>query len=126
MTLPNASARPTIAARIAAALRSHPILRRAVAPALHAEMLGLEDSLGTAADWRALSRVLLDCEIELYPCPDMVPRVAGDMVRALEFAELSRDAHNRGVMMRLRVERAALRSRKQAPRVIDAVCTEVA
>lgn len=122
MTLP--TARP-LSARIAAAVSSHPILRRAIASSLYVEMLAAPDAIGTAADWRALSRVLLDCEIELYPKPHMVPSVAGDMGRALEFSALSRDAHNRGVMMRLRCEQAALRAGKRVPRVIDAVCREV-
>ena len=124
MTLPTAS---RISARIAAAAASHPILRRALASQLHAEMLGAEDSLSTAADWRALARLLLDCEIGLYPRPHMVPPVAGDMDRALVFSGLGRDAHNRGVMMCVRCERAALRAgrAKRVPRVIDAVCVEV-
>jgi hypothetical protein len=115
----------SLAARIAAAAFAHPILRRALVSALYAEMLRAPDAIGTAADWRALSRVLLDCEIELYGRPHMVPPEAGDILRALEFSALSRDAHNRGVMMRLRVERAALRSGRRVPRVIDATCTEV-
>lgn len=114
-----------LSARIAAASSAHPILRRALVSRLYAEMLLAPDAIGTAADWRALSRVLLDCEIEMYGKPHMVPPVAGDIHRALEFAGLSRDAHNRSVMMRVRVERAALRGGRRVPRVIDATCTEV-
>lgn len=118
--------RAPLSARIAAALSLHPILRRAAAQALHAAMLRLPDSIGTAANWRALSSVLLECEIELYPRPHMVPPVAGDIGRALEFSALARDAHNRGVMMRMRCERDALRSGRRVPRVIEAECRVVA
>lgn len=125
MTLLNTSARPGIAARIAAALSLHPVLRRATAQALHAEMSRLDDSMGTAADWRALSSLLRECEIELYPRPHMVPPVAGDIDRAMQFGALATDAWNRGTMMRLRVERDAIRRGRRVPRVIDAVCVEV-
>lgn len=122
MTLP--TARP-LSARIAAAVSSHPILRRAIASSLYVEMLAAPDAIGTASDWRALSRLLLDCEIGLYPRPHMVPPVAGDMDRALEFSAMSRDAHNRGAMMRVRCDGAARRSGRRMPRVIDATWTEV-
>jgi hypothetical protein len=117
MTLPTASARPALAARIAAASTSHPILRRAIAPALYAEMRGLADSLDVADSWRALSKVLTDCEVEL---------ASSDMDRAMDFGELSRKANNYGVLMGVRCKRAALRAGRRVPRIIETACTEVA
>lgn len=111
-----------LSARIAAAASLPSILRRAVVQALRAEMVELSDSLSLAGDWKALGRLLRDCEIELYPHPP----VAGDMERALAFSALADDAWNRGTMMRVRVERDALRSQRRRPRVIDAAYTEVA
>ena len=119
MTLPTSS---TLSARIAAASAAHPILRRAFASQLYAEMAKLPDSIGLAADWRALSRLLLACEVELYPRPHTVPPVAGDMDRALEFAEMGRKAYNHSVLMGVRVKGKAMRKGKRAPRVIDATC----
>lgn len=115
---------PSISSRIRAASSAHPILRRALASRLHAEMSELPDSLGLADAWRALGRVLLNCEVELYPRRHATPPQAGDMDRALEFAEMYRDAHNRGVMMRLRCEQQARRTRR-APRVIEVEGVEV-
>ncbi len=107
----------TLSARIRAASDSHPILRRALASQLYAEMAKLPDSLGLAADWRAIGRVLIACEVELY---------ADDMDRAREFFALGRDAHNRSVLMGVRCKGAALRAGRRVPRVIEATCVEVA
>lgn len=115
----------SLSARIAGALSLPSILRRAVALSLHAEMLGLADTMGTAADWRALARLLRECSLELFPRPHMVPPVDGDYDRAFAFGALADDAWNRSTMMRVRIERDALREGRRVPRVIEATCTEV-
>lgn len=86
----------------------------------------MPDSVGTAADWKALGRLLRECSIDLYPRPHMVPPVAGDIHRAMEFSKLADQAWNCGTMMRLRCERDALRAGRRVPRIIDAACVEVA
>lgn len=126
MQLPLASvpARPaSLASRIAAASDLHPILRRAVAVQLRAEMAALSDDIGLAADWRALGRLLRSISVELM---SLRHGSVEDFDRGLAFSALADDAHNRSVMMRLRVERAAIRRGRRVPRVIDAVCREVA
>lgn len=80
----------------------------------------LPDSIGTAADWRALGRLLRACEVDLY-----ATKTVADFDRALEFSALSNDAHNKGVLMRVRVERDAIRRGRRVPRIIDAACREV-
>lgn len=122
MQLPLSTApRASIASRIAAASLSHPILRRAIAAQLHAEMSRMPDDIGLAADWRALGRLLRVISVEL-----MQPRGSVEgFDRGVAFGALADDAHNRGVMMRVRVERQALRAGRRVPTVIDAVCREV-
>ena len=112
--------------RIRATFPLSPILRRAVAAALHAELTTAGDSLANASNWKLLASLLHECEVELYPRPHMVPPGAGDLDRALEFSALADDAHSRAVMMRVRCERDALRATRRTHRIIDAVCVEVA
>lgn len=123
MQLPLASARPaSLASRIAAASTDHPILRRARAQALYAEMAAMPDSIGLAADWRALGRLLRSIAVEL-----MQPRASvEEFDRGLAFSALADKAHNNGILMRVRVERDAIRHGRRVPSVIDAVCVEVA
>lgn len=119
MTIAPATA--SLAARIAVAGTLHPILRRAIAAQLHAEMSRLADDIGLAADWRALGRLFRSISVDLMRPHGSVE----DFDRGLAFSVLADDAHNRGVMMRLRVERDAIRRGKRVPRIIDAACVEV-
>lgn len=103
--------------RILAAYRLDPAVRREVALELLAELVRAgAPTADTLRSWSQISRLLTRCAAEL---------ASHDEERSAYFARLARNSRDLWEAALEEVSARPIRASRRAPRIIDAVCTEV-